>query len=487
FSGGFFTEPRLLAAFVAWVLVLALAIVGPSPLPRSLPGGLAVGGLALLTVWSALSVSWAPLHGPAIENVQRLVLYLGALVVAIGVLRSPRIMRAVEPALAAGATIVIGYGMAGRLVPGVVHLAHSVRATGRLEQPITYWNAEGALAAVGLVLCARLAGDRSRPIWMRSLAAASAAPLGAGVFLSYSRGAIAVAVLGLIVLVAALRTRSQLWAAGVVLATAVATAACSAALPGVASLDGGLGARERDGAVMLAILVLLTAVAAVVTARRSVSERRGTVPDPRLPGSRRLGTIAAVVVGLAAVGLVAGGLSEKSAGSDVAGARTVRLTSANSNRYEYWRIGLRAFTHHPIAGLGSGGFRVFWLRERSIAESVQEVHSLELEMAAELGIVGLLAFGLMVAGVGLAARRAIRRHYTIAAGSCAAIVVWLLHASIDWDWQLPAVSLPAIVLAGALVAIAESAGEPTERDPAIGEREDLTAAAAGDRNPVPAT
>jgi hypothetical protein len=33
--------------------------------------------------------------------------------------------------------------------------------------------------------------------------------------------------------------------------------------------------------------------------------------------------------------------------------------------------------------------------------------------------------------------------------------VWLLHASIDWDWQLPAVTLPAIVLGGALIVIGE--------------------------------
>ena len=32
-------------------------------------------------------------------------------------------------------------------------------AAGRLDQPLTYWNATGALAALGLVLCARVAGD----------------------------------------------------------------------------------------------------------------------------------------------------------------------------------------------------------------------------------------------------------------------------------------------------------------------------------------
>src|SRR5215217_3164024 len=84
FSGGYFAEPRLVAALVVWALVLALAVAGPAPLPRSRPGALAFAGLTLMTVWSAVSLAWAPLGGPAIANVQRLVLYTGALGLAIG-------------------------------------------------------------------------------------------------------------------------------------------------------------------------------------------------------------------------------------------------------------------------------------------------------------------------------------------------------------------------------------------------------------------
>lgn len=453
-AGGYFTESRLVAAIVVWVLVLLVAMVGPAPLPRARPGRLALAGLVLVTAWSALSVSWAPLRGPATENVQRLVLYVGALILSIGVLRSHRARRAVEPALAAGALVVICAGLSGRLLPGVVHLAHSVRAGGRLEQPITYWNAEGLLAAVGLVLSARLAGDRTRPTAMRIAAAAVAAPLGIGVYLSYSRGAIAAAVVGLVVLVATAPVRAQLRAALTALAAAIVAGACSSAFPGVASLSGAIPARERDGAAMLAILALIAAVAGLVTARRTAGERTAGDDSP-LPGAPRFAALATAAAGLVAVGLVVGGLRERSH-AGVTGARATRLTTVSSNRYDYWRVGVRAFGHHPLDGLGSGGFRTYWLRERSIPESVQEVHSLELEMAAELGGVGLLGFGAMIAGVVLAARGALRRHPGLAVGWCAAGLAWLLHASIDWDWQIPAVALPAIVLAGASIAAAEA-------------------------------
>jgi len=459
YSGGFFTEPRLIAALAAWLLVLALAIAGPSPLPRSAPGWMAVGGLTLLVAWSALSISWAPLRGPATEDVERLLLYLAALLVAIAVTRSLPITRAVEPALAAGIAIVIGYGLSGRLLPGLIHLAQSTHAGGRLEQPITYWNAEGALAAIGFTLCARLGGDRGRPRWMRALAAALAGPLAAGVYLSYSRGAIAAGAVGLVVLVAAVPTRPQLRAAALVLVSGLVCAVISSAFPGVASLHGSASAREQDGAIVLVLFVVVAAAAALAMARMASVERAEARLEPEWAVVRRRVAIAMAMVGLVTAGLIVGGLREKVPPSKFATANPSRLTTVSSNRYQYWRLGARAFIHHPLRGIGSSGFRVYWLEHRPIREGVQNVHSLELETAAELGIVGLLALAGLLGGVGWAARQALRVNAALAAGLTAGALVWLLHASIDWDWQLPAVTLPAVVLAGAVIAAAERAPE----------------------------
>jgi O-Antigen ligase len=455
FSGGYFAHPRLVAAIVVWLLVLALAVTGPAPLPRTLPGRLAVGGLAALTGWSALSILWAPQAGPAMQNVQRLVLYTGALLLALGVLRHPRAQRAVEPALAAGAAIVIGYGLSGRILPGLIHLDRSQSAGGRLEQPLTYWNAEGALAAMGLVLCARLAGDRSRPPAIRLAAAAAAPVVAAGVYLSYSRGALAVAALGLLVLVAAAPSRSQIRAAALVLGGGIVVGAVSELLPGVSELAGSHP--ERDGAIFLATLVATGAATAYGVARGS-SEPSAS---PRWYGS--LGRVAWIATGVVVAGLIVGGLAERPSDRELsaaAGAR--RLTTVTSNRYEYWRVALTAFRDEPLVGVGSGGFRVVWLQERPIAETVRDTHSLAFEIAAELGLVGLLALALMAGGTAVAARRALARDgapasgRAPAAGAAAALVAWALHASIDWDWQMPAVTLPAIVLAGLLIAVAEA-------------------------------
>ena len=69
-----------------------------------------------------------------------------------------------------------------------------------------------------------------------------------------------------------------------------------------------------------------------------------------------------------------------------------------------------------------------------------------------------MLLGVFLAGVAAAGRRALRAQAPIAAGASAVCAAWLLHASIDWDWQMPAVTLPAIVLAAGLLAESERAG-----------------------------
>ena len=467
FSGGYFDEPRLVGTFVAWTLVLVVALAGPPPLPSSRSGRVALGGLVLIAAWTGISLAWAPLSGPATDSLVRLLLYVGAFLAATALLRDRLAAGAVEPALALGVVVVIGYGLAGRMLPGILDLDQSTKALGRLEQPITYWNAEGALAALGFVLCARLAGTISRQAPVRVLAAAASAPLGLGVYLSYSRGAIAAAAVGLVVLLAAAPSWSQLRAIATALGAGVLSAACAAPFAGVASLAGTEGQRERDGAIVLGITLAIALAAGVLQARTGAAERRGRARDGELRLAGRLPAVAATAVVLGLAGLIALGLGERGRGESLSpGPGASRLTSVDSRRYDYWRIGLDAFAQHPLDGVGAAGFRVVWVRERSVPEGVLEVHSLPLEMATELGVPGLLGLGLFVGGVGASGRRALRRHALVAPGAGAAATVLAVHAAIDWDWQIPAVTLPALVLAGALVAAGE--GEPAP-DPASGE------------------
>ena len=104
-----------------------------------------------------------------------------------------------------------------------------------------------------------------------------------------------------------------------------------------------------------------------------------------------------------------------------------------------------------MQGTGTAGFRVDWLRDRDIDEPVRDAHSLYLETAGELGLAGLLFLGLFIGGVAAAGVAAVRRERELVVGAAAGAAVFAVHAAIDWDWEMPAVALPALVLAGVLI------------------------------------
>ena len=127
-------------------------------------------------------------------------------------------------------------------------------------------------------------------------------------------------------------------------------------------------------------------------------------------------------LGALALALVVTGIAvtrvERTGGGPAQGANPSRLVSAQSNRYEYWRVAVSEFGDSPLRGGGSGSFRTDWLRERPIDETVRDAHSLYIETAAELGLVGLVALLVFVGGI-VAMARAVdrgRRSYRGALG-----------------------------------------------------------------------
>ncbi len=472
FSGGYFDEPRAWAGLGAWLLVVVGLLADPRALPRRREAWLALGGLGLFAAWTLLSIAWAPIAGSAYHAGQLVALYAGALLAAALLLRSRAAQRAVEPALAAGALIVICYGMSERFLPGLLHFQRSISAQGRLEQPLTYWNAMGELAALGFVLCARLAGDASRATRLRAVAGAAAGPLGIGLYLSFSRGALFAWAAGLVTLVVVAPRREQLRAILVALVAGVLAALAAAPSKAVTGLGGALATRERQGAIALALLVAIAAAAGLA---QGLLARRERCAELRLPRRAPLIALALICAGLALAIVV--GAKERSTGTLGGGAS--RYVTLQSNRYAYWRVAMLAFEAEPLRGVGAGGWPVWWLRYRPIGEFAQDAHSLPLQTMAELGLVGLALLAAFLAGIGLASRAAYRAVPALAAGPIAAFVAYIAHAPLDWDWQLPAVTLVAIVLGGALLALAEQAraGARDQRRHA----EPPQIAAAGDR------
>jgi O-antigen ligase len=155
-------------------------------------------------------------------------------------------------------------------------------------------------------------------------------------------------------------------------------------------------------------------------------------------GARVSGRVLAALAVLAVVALVA-----------------VAANGSQTNRPNYWRVALTEYQQNPVLGSGAGTYVDYWLRLRPEASFTRTAHSLYLQSLAELGPVGLALLATAVAGPLLALRR---RRGSLQAAAAAAYLAFALHAAIDWDWELPAVTLAGL-FCGAAVLVG---GRPDE-------------------------
>jgi tetratricopeptide (TPR) repeat protein len=132
------------------------------------------------------------------------------------------------------------------------------------------------------------------------------------------------------------------------------------------------------------------------------------------------------------------------------------FTDVGSGRYDFWRVALDAFESHPIGGLGQDNFGDYYVTRRRTSEEPAFTHSLELRLLAHTGLVGFLVFAAFLAAAIVAAIRARRRRgleALVAGAALLPLIVWVVHGSVDWFWEFPALSAPALgflAMAGAL-------------------------------------
>jgi O-antigen ligase len=270
--------------------------------------------------------------------------------------------------------------------------------------------------------------------------------LGSGLYTTFSRGALFEYAIGMLVLVVFRRRREQLVGSIVSFAAAALGAAMTAPFHCVTALAGPRSTAETQGAIVLAGIVVLAVLAAVAQQRLAARQPAGELRLPRYAAQLTCG-LAVVMMGLAIVV----GSSERS--GEQLGAGAGRLTTLSSSRYAYWRVAIHTFDKQPLRGVGAGGWAVFWLQHQGHNGFAQDAHSLPLQTMAELGLIGLAFLILLFAGAAMAARRALAVDRAAAAGPIAVLVAWFAHSLIDWDWQMPAVSLIAFGMAGLLAAV----------------------------------
>jgi len=142
---------------------------------------------------------------------------------------------------------VVGAGLLSRLYPDLVVDPEPLGAlnTYRLAYPVDYWNAYGALAAIGATLALGLGADPRTPVPLRALATGVTVPLAVALYLSLSRGSWLALGVGLVALVALGAHRGSL-----VISVALAVGGAALAIVNHTStpLDGEADLLLRTGA-----------------------------------------------------------------------------------------------------------------------------------------------------------------------------------------------------------------------------------------------
>jgi O-antigen ligase len=455
------------AVGVGAALAAALRLVALPRLDR--PATVGLVAVAALLGWTAVTITWSIAGDRSWSALNKGLVEAGLLVagIVLGVLGA-RAARFAAALLAAVIGAALVWALLGKAIPAL--FPDGDRAA-RLRSPVGYWNGLALLADAALAL----------GLWLGAAASARRSVRAAGALLFYlasvaliltaSRAGVvgALVAVGLWIALSPERVEGTLVAVG---AGVPAVAVGAWATTRSALVDDGIGRADRigDGAAF-GVLALAGAAVAVVLApalARAVVVR----VRPRALGRAAVAAAcASVLVGALVLALAVGNPAAWAWDEFAGGAADVndpsRLTSLSSNnRSEWWREAWRVFEADPLRGAGAGTFAVARLRYREDATEVTQPHSVPLQILAGGGIVGLgLALTAAVA-LGIASARSLRRLERGELQAARALVVlpavWVLHSLVDYNLEFLAVTAPALVATGVLIA----AGRPAARPPA---------------------
>jgi O-Antigen ligase len=465
-AGGYFpTAPAFVTIVLAQALVLRTTLAA-RPFEGFCPALAApLTALALYGAWQLASLLWSHGTARALDSYDLTLLYL----LALALFGAPRYTHTraawLIRAVAAGLAAVCLIGLVSRVLPHAWPTAASFFAE-RLNYPLTYWNAEGMVAAIVLVLALHLCADRDEHPVVRVISAALFPAVAATLLLTFSRGALGAAVIGLLaycLLARPATLASALLALAPTTAIALHSAWDATLLATRNPTSPAAIAQGRHVALVVGLCMLGAGAlrALLLLADDRLQRLARNVAPPGRPV--RIGAGAAMIALLVALALAlgAGGFAKREYDRFVNGngVSTVvhtreRLTDpGNNGRLALWTAAIRIYERHPLHGSGAGSYQPYYFRYRSEPLYVTDAHSLYLQSLAELGIVGLalivVAIGAMLGGL---ASRARGRRRAVPAAVLAVVLAWAVHQAFDWDWQMPAVTLGVVILAGCALA-----------------------------------
>jgi hypothetical protein len=462
-EGGYFVGDWAPAAFVVAALLLVISVLGWLRGMQYWWSMLAIALFAAYTAWTSLSLSWSPNQGDAWLGAGQTLLYLLVFWITVSLIASGALRRWIL--------------LASTLGPGIVALFTLLNLTSRMQYlfennrlfgTIQYYNGEAAFLLVPFWVAVYLAGSRRINPFVRGLVLTEAVLSVAVAVLTQSRGAMVAMAISLPVffLLSGQRLRG-------LLALIPIVAALYVTFPGLNDVYlAFLEAGDPDAALnqVLPTVWLMAAGAGLFGLLWGLVDQRWKPPVEvvRLTGSAVVaGCMVVLVVGSVALSErvgdpVAWGQQKWEAfkADDDSGQERSRYLSVSGNgRYTLWQVAWKDFVSHPVLGVGTQNYEATYykLREQPNPAWVRQPHSLPLEVLSERGIVGgVLFFGFLATCL---AAGVTRRFWhlnpegkALVGAATAGVTYWFVHCSAEWFWQLPAVTLTAVVYLAVLVA-----------------------------------
>jgi hypothetical protein len=461
-NGGYDTTTWMWGALVLLGVVAAVQLVtwGTRPALSRL-SFIALTCLVLYVAWSYLSILWAGSPGDALQGSNRALLYLLIFILFVALPWAPVTATLAMLAFALGIG-AIGIVILSRLA-GAANVQQLIEQ-GRLLSPTGYFNSTVALFMMGALLAVALATRRELPGVLRGVLFAFASAMLQLALLGESRGWLFTLPFVVIATLTVVKDRLR-FAAAAVLPIATTLLALHRLLAvysagGTAALDHA----ARNAGHMSLLLCAATFFVGTLIAWTDSLFGPGRVSRTR---QRQLGVALATiaVAGTCAGAVIAThGHPFRFADRQLRGFAHTSTQSSSSNfgvvgsgRFDFWRVSLDAFASHPLGGLGQDNFADYYVKRRHTGEEPSWTHSLEMRLLAHTGIVGFAlfaAFLLAAIGAGLRTRRRGSDGAQFLAGAALLpAVVWVIHGSVDWFWEIPALSGPAfgfLAIAGAL-------------------------------------
>jgi len=467
-NGAYFIGPMTFCIVGAWLILMMLIIASRhDEIWLTLRAKTLVAVLALFWAWVGVSLSWSIASDLTWVEFNRTGGYFAAFVigVAVGRHKIPRIIGAWTFFFMASAASL--YSLAAKAFPSVVD---NLENLARTSIPLGYANALGLMIAMAIPLALYFSVTIKLHPLLRLFVAMMAPLLLISLFFTISRGAFLALTIGLLVYFSMSHVRLRSF--GMLVLALIPAALIALWSSGQAALmENQVDRSERIiTAVDLRILLITAVLSVAVIYLLTLAIGRKVLFPRKVSRFVGLAILLSLIISVLVSSLYYFS-SKPSLGQWVNDeyesftafqyerpTDTARLLNINSSfRWQLWQEAIANWNENRLTGTGGQSFPVVhMLKRQNGMPFVKQPHGLPFRLLTELGVIGftlLALFIIITLSISLWSLSRIKERWEqgLAAALISLIVIYLVHTSYDWDWNMFALTLPYFFFTGLLM------------------------------------